>query len=333
MLRALRETAAGDASVPVGFLPAITRAQAGRELTEMAELRADGAVGFTDDGLPVRDASVLRRALQYQRMCGGVVALHEEEPSLSGAGVMHEGAISALLGLSGIPSIAESTAIARDAAIAGYERARIHVMHVSAHESVEAIATAQAAGVRITAEVTPHHLLLTDEEVRSLDTRMKMNPPLRSERHREAVRGALIDGTIACVATDHAPHAKEDKEVPFEEAPFGTTGLETAFAALYSGLVMPGVLSLALLVERMTAGAAVFDLPTPVITPGAPANCCLVDLSASFEVGEGGYRSRSQNCCFAGRRLHGRVVLTVAAGSERFRLLPDPAHPAAVASA
>ncbi len=332
LLRSLRDSAATQASVPVGFLACITQAQAGRELTEMSELRTLGAVGFTDDGLPVSDASVLRRAMQYQRMCGGVLALHEEDGSLSGSGVMHEGAVSALLGLTGIPGVAESTAIARDAALAAYEGARIHVMHVSAAESVEVIAAARAAGVRISAEATPHHLLLTDDDVRPLDTRMKVNPPLRAQRDREALRAALLDGTIDCVASDHAPHAHEEKEVPFEEALFGTTGLETAFPALFTNLVAPGVMSLALLVERMTAGAGLFDLPLASLAVGRRANCCLVDLEADFEVGEGGYRSRSENCCFAGRRLRGRVVLTVAAGAVRFRETADQASgaPAAV---
>jgi dihydroorotase len=212
----------------------------------------------------------------------------------------------------------------------------MHVMHVSAAESVAAVAAAKQAGVRISAEACPHHLLLTEEAVRLLDTRLKMNPPLRSEGDRAALVSALIDGTIDCVATDHAPHAPEDKEVPFEQAAMGTTGLETAFAALYSELVLPGVLSLSILVERMTAGAELFGLPAPRILPGAPANLCLVDLDASFEVGDGGYHSRAQNCCFAGRRLNGRVVLTVAAGAVRFRApardSDDGASDAALAS-
>jgi dihydroorotase len=262
---------------------------------------------------------VLRRALQYQRLCGVVLALHEEDPSLSGNGAMHEGEVSARLGLAGIPSISESTAIARDAAIAGYEGGVIHVQHVSAAESVAAIAEAKARGVRITAEATPHHLTLTDEDVLGLDTRLKMNPPLRAPADRAALVAALRDATIDCVATDHAPHAREEKEVPWEEAAMGTTGLETAFAALHTHLVVPGVLSLSTLVERMTAGAAPFGLSTPSIAPGRAADFVLVDLAAEWEVGEAGYESRSENCCFGGRRLRGRTVLTVAAGSVAHR--------------
>jgi dihydroorotase len=310
-----------EGRVRVEFLAAITRGLEGRELTEMAELREAGALGFTDDGLPVVSAGVLRRALQYQRLCGGVIALHEEDPALSADGAMHEGEVSALLGIAGIPSISESTMIARDAQVAGYEDARIHVQHLSAVESVEAVAAAKAAGVRITAEASPHHLLLTDEVLREdeLHTRFKMNPPLRAERDRQALVAALRDGTIDCIATDHAPHADHEKEVPFEEAPMGTTGLETAFAALHTGLVVPGALPLDLVVERMIAGAALFDLPTPRVAPGAPADLVLVDLEAEWQAGESGWESKAENNCFAGRTLRGRVLLTVAGGTIAFR--------------
>src|SRR5215210_6014599 len=227
---------------------------------------------------------------------------------------MHEVEVSARLGLAGIPSISESTMIARDAAIAGYEDGRIHIQHLSARESVEAVAEAKARGVegsgddreargRITAEVSPHHLTLTHDAIlERLDTRLKMNPPLRAESDRQALIAGLRDGTIDCVATDHAPHAREEKEVPFEEAPMGTTGLETAFAALYTDLVLPGVLPLALVVDRMSAGAVVLDLPLPAIRQGEGANFCLVDLDQAWGVGEAGFESRSENCCFAGRR-------------------------------
>jgi dihydroorotase len=315
VLRALRDAATRDASVPVGFLAAITRGLHGEQLTEMAELRDAGALGFTDDGKPVVAAGMLRRALQYQRLCGGVIALHEEDPSLSGAGVMHEGAVSARLGLTGIPSISESTMVARDAAIAGYEEGRIHVQHLSCVESVQALAEAKAAGVRITGEACPHHLTLTDEQVHTLDSRFKMNPPLRAERDRLALVEALRDGTIDCVATDHAPHARHEKEVPFEQAPMGTTGLETAFAALHTELVLPGMLSLSVLVERMTAGAALYELSTPRIVPGESANLCLVDLAERWQVGADGYASQSENCCYEGRTFEGRVTLTIAAGT------------------
>ena len=321
VLRSLREGARREARVPVGFLAAVTTGLAGDALTEMAELRDAGALGFTDDGKPVHRAAMLRRALQYQRLCGGVLALHEEDPSLSGAGVMHEGEVSARLGLAGIPSISESTLIGRDAAIAGYEDGRIHIQHLSARESVAAVAEAKARGVRISAEASPHHLALTDADVlaSALDTRLKMNPPLRGEADRQALIDGLRDGTIDCIATDHAPHAREEKEVPWEEAPMGTTGLETAFAAVHTELVVPGVLPLALVVEKLSAGAALFGLVPPRIAVGRPADLCLIDLAAEWEVGEAGYASRSENCCFAGRTLRGRVLATVAAGAVAYR--------------
>ncbi len=314
LLGSLREQAARGARVPVGFLAAITRGLRGEQLSEMAELRSAGAVGFSDDGKPVESAGTLRKALQYQRLCGGVIALHEEDRSLSRDGAMHEGRLSAALGVAGIPSVAESTMLARDAELAGYEDARVHFLHLSCAASAEALAAAKAHGWRVSGEVSPHHLLLTDEAVSGLDTRMKMHPPLRSEEDRAALVQALRDGTIDCVATDHAPHAREEKEVPFEQAPMGTTGLETAFAALYGGLVLPGVLSLELLVERMSAGAALYGLPLPRIREGAPANATLLELDGEWTAGEHGWESRAENCCFAGRRMRGRVLLTIAAG-------------------
>ena len=319
ILRSLTETAGREAHVPVGFLASITRDLEGTELTEMADLRDAGALGFTDDGKPVVSAGMLRKALQYQRLTGGVVSLHEEDPALSGDGVMHEGAVSARLGLAGIPSVSESTMVTRDAALARYEDARMHFQHLSCVESVEAIEAAKAQGARVSCEATPHHLTLTDEVVRTLDSRFKMNPPLRAERDRLAIVKALKSGVIDCIATDHAPHAHHEKEVPFEQAPMGTTGLETAFAALYTELVLTGELELEIIVERMTSGGALYDLPTPRIAPGEPANLCLVDLGVQFEAGANGYKSRSTNCCFNGRTLQGRVLLTVAAGAIVFR--------------
>jgi dihydroorotase len=211
--------------------------------------------------------------------------------------------------------------IARDAALAAYEDGRIHVQHLSAAESVEAVRAARAAGVRISCEATPHHLCLTDEEVRSLDpVRFKMNPPLRAESDRQALIAGLRDGTIDCIATDHAPHASEEKEVPFEGAAMGVTGLETAFASIHTDLVLPGTIELALLVERLSGGAEPFGLPRPTLEAGAEANIALCDLGAEWTVGEEGYESRSSNSWCAGRTLTGRVLMTLAAGQVAFRL-------------
>jgi dihydroorotase len=319
ILRSLRERARAHARIPTGFTATITRGMQGEQLTEMAELSEVGAAAFTDDGLPVSSAGVMRQALQYQRLAGRTLALHEEDPSLSGSGVMHEGEVSALLGLAGIPSVSESTQVGRDCALALYEEGRIHVQHVSARETVEAIERAKADGAQVTCEATPHHLLLTDETVRSLDTHMKMNPPLRAESDRQALIEGLRSGAIDCVATDHAPHSREEKEQPFELAPMGVTGLETAFAALHTELILPGVLPLGVVLERMTAGGEPFGIVAPTLVPGAPANVCLVDLAAEWQVGEAGYESRSANCAFGGRRLTGRVRMTVADGAVAYR--------------
>jgi len=319
LLRGLLLAAGRDARIPVGFMAAISIGLAGERLTAMSELREAGAVGFTDDGKPVVSAGLLRHALRYQLMCGGMLALHEEDPALSGAGVMHEGSLSVELGLAGIPSISESTMIARDALIAGHENGRVHFQHLSARSSVDALAAARAREVRASGEVTPHHLLLTDEQVRTLDTNFKMNPPLRTEDDRAALIDALRDGTIECIATDHAPHARDEKDVPFEQAPMGTTGLESSFAVLHTELVLPGVIGLALLLERLTAGARLLELEVPAIAVGRSANLALFDLEARWTIGEAGYESRSSNCCFAGREVRGRNLLTLADGAVAYR--------------
>jgi dihydroorotase len=315
VLGSLAETAEAEARVPVGFLAAITKSQEGAELTEMAELADAGAVGFTDDGKPVTRAGLMRRALQYGGVTGLRIALHCEEPTLSRDGQMHEGPVSAELGFAGYPSVAESLMVARDLGLAAYEGQAVHLMHLSAQESVDQLRAAQRAGVAATAEVTPHHLCLTDEAVRSLDSNVKMNPPLRAEADRQALIEGLRDGTIGALATDHAPHARHEKEVPFEAAPFGVTGLETAFSALYTHLVEPGLIPLETLLERMSAGPArIYGLEPPRIAVGATANLVLLDERASWTVTEHGFRSRSANSWLLGKTLKGRVRMTVAEG-------------------
>jgi dihydroorotase len=315
VLGALIEQAQEQAEIPVGFLAAISKGQEGAELTEMAELAERGAAGFSDDGRPVVAPGLLRRALQYGATARRPLAVHCEEPTLSRGGHVHEGAVSAELGFGGYPSVAESVMVGRDLALAAYEERPLHLLHLSARESVAELRRAREAGVAATGEVTPHHLCLTDEAVRSLDPNVKMNPPLRSDDDRRALVDALRDGTIGAVATDHAPHARHEKEVPFEEAPFGVTGLETAFSALYTQLVEPGVLPLATLLERMSAGPArTYGLEPPRIEMGAPANLVLLDLDAVWHVDEGSFRSKSANSWLLGSKLRGRVLQTVAAG-------------------
>ena len=315
VLGSLVAEAKREALVPTGFMAAISKGLGGGELTEMAELADAGAAAFTDDGRPVTSAGLMRRALQYGAVTGRVLALHCEEPTLSRDGQVHEGPVSAELGLAPYPSVAESAMVERDLSLAAYEERSVHLMHLSARESVEALRAAQARGVAATGEVTPHHLVLTDEAVRSLDPNVKMNPPLRSEEDRRALVEALRDGTIACVATDHAPHAREEKEEPFEDAPFGVTGLETSFAALYTHLVEPGLVPLETLLERMSGGPArALGLPEPRIEVGARANLVLLDLEEEWEVAEGGFRSRSANSWLLGKTLRGKVLTTVADG-------------------
>jgi len=319
VLRSLAETAALEAEVPVGFLAAISKGSEGGELSEMGELAECGAVGFSDDGRPVAAAGLMRRALQYSAITGRPLALHCEETTLSRDGQMHEGAVSAELGFAGYPSVAETVMVERDLALAAYESLSLHLLHLSAVESVEALARAQSAGLPVTGEVTPHHLCLTDEAVRTLDPNVKMNPPLRAARDRSALIEGLRDGTIAAVATDHAPHARHEKEVPFEAAPFGVTGLETAFAALYTHLVEPGLVRLETLLERLSAGPArIFGLDRPRIAVGAAANVTLLDTAAGWKVGEESFRSRSSNSWLLGRTLKGKVRLTVADGRIAF---------------
>jgi dihydroorotase len=318
-LGALVEAARGEAEVPVGFLAAITRGQRGEELTAMGELAETGAVAFSDDGMPVASAGLMRRALQYASVTDRPLALHCEEPTLSHGGHVHEGRVAAELGFAGYPSVAESVAVERDLALAGYESGRVHVLHLSAAESVDALRRAREAGVAASGEATPHHLVLTDDAVRSLDPNVKMNPPLRAEQDRVSLLEAVRNGTIEAIATDHAPHAAHEKDVPFEAAPFGVTGLETAFAVLYTHLVEPGVLSLETLLERMSAGPArIFGLDRPRVAAGARANLVLLDLEREWTVGQRPFRSRSGNSWLLGSTLRGAVRLTLAGGAAAY---------------
>ena len=314
-LGALVDRARTEAEVPVGFLAAISIGLRGAELTEMVELAESGAAGFTDDGKPVISAGLMRRALQYAALVGRPLSLHEEEPTLSRGGHMHEGAVSAELGIGGWPSIAESAMVVRDLELARHEQQPVHFMHLSARESVEALRAAQVDGVAATGEVTPHHLCLTDDCVRSLDPNFKMNPPVRAEQDRQALLDGLRDGTIGAIATDHAPHARHDKDVPFEAAAFGVTGLETAFAALYTRLVLSRELPLETLLERMSAGPArIFGLEVPRVAVGERANLTLVDVEAAWRTVESDFESRSANSWLLGERLVSRVLMTIADG-------------------
>ncbi len=321
LLRGLRARADEEAEVQVGFLAALTKGQDGSELSELGALADAGAAGFTDDGRPVAAAGVMRRALQYNAITGRMIAVHCEEQSLTRGGHAHAGPVAAELGLGGWPSLGESLMVARDLDLAADTGQPIHLMHLSAHQSVEHLRRARAAGVRASGEATPHHLCLTDEAVRTLDPNVKMNPPLRTADDRAALVEAVKDGTIAAIATDHAPHSLEEKDVPFESAPFGVIGLETSFAVLYTQLVEPGVLPLETLLQRLSAGPAeIFGIDRPRIAIGAQANLTLIDTRATWRVKPSSFRSRSANSWLLGERLKGRIKLTVAAGRAVFAL-------------
>jgi dihydroorotase len=299
---------------PVG---AITRGLAGEAMAEIGEMVEAGVRLFSDDGHTVPDARVLRNALTYARTFEGVViAEHCEDPSLVEGGQMHEGYHSASLGLAGRPRESEEIVVARDLAVARLTGGRLHLCHLSSAGSVELVRRAKRDGLRVTAEVTPHHLSFCDEDLVTYDTNFKVNPPLRAPEDREALRAGLADGAIDVVATDHAPHAVEEKEVEFDQAPPGTIGLETALAAVLTNLVEPGIVSLARAIEAMSTsparilGAADHGGP---IEPGRAANLVVFDPAARWVV-EPPFASRSRNSAFLGRELRGRVVHTLFGG-------------------
>ncbi len=333
--------AARDAVVRIGQVGSVSKGLKGEELSEMRELADAGVVAFADDGKPVSDADLLLHALRYARGTARPLLLHLENKSLSLDGVMHEGKWSARLGLRGIPAASESGPLARDLEMIRYAAAEeerltasrgaarqtapgervplVHFQHLSAADSVRLVAGAKREGLPVTAEATPLHLLFTDERLASFDQNLKVNPPIRSAVDREALVAALADGTIDCVGTDHAPHAPQEKEVPMEEALSGSTGLETAFAALHTGLVLSGELPLGRLIEAMSSGPCrVFGLPAPRLAVGAAADFCVVDRDEVWTVTPATLRGRSRNCAFLGESLTGRVRLTVVDGARRF---------------
>ena len=305
------EKAGNCAVLPVA---AITKGQKGQELTEFADLLAAGAAAFSDDGLPVADAAVMRMAMEYAAGLGALIISHSEEPALSAGGCMNEGRVSTRLGLKGIPSQAEEVAVFRDCALAELTGCRLHVAHVSTAGAVEVIRRAKEKGVAVTAETAPHYFSLTEEAVEGYDTNAKMNPPLRTERDRQAVIEALMDGTIDCIATDHAPHSILEKEIAFEVAANGIVGLETALP-LTLELVRQGSLTpleaLALLSSRP---AAIIGREPGRLVAGAPADLVLIDPEEEFELTPDSLYSKGKNSPFMGRRLKGRAVLTLLRG-------------------
>ncbi|MEA2570858.1 MAG: dihydroorotase [Acidobacteriota bacterium] len=311
---------------PIG---AVSKGLAGEALAEIADLRAAGCVGVSDDGKPVYNAQLMRRALEYCSMLGIPVIAHEEDANLVEGGVMHEGYYSTLLGMGGMPAASEETMVARDVILARITGAHLHIAHLSTAGAVDAVRNARAQGVKVTCEVTPHHIALGDDSVQSFSTYLKMNPPLRSPEHREAIIDAIADGTIDAIATDHAPHHFDEKNVEFDLAPFGVIGLETAFAVCYDRLVREKVIDLARLIDLMSCGPArVFNLGGGTLAAGAFGDVTIVDVETPFQV-TNTFRSKASNSPFVGETLHGRVVATAVGGVVKYDLretaaLPEP---------
>lgn len=308
--------------VPVRVYPvgAVTRGRRGEELTEVADLVAAGAVAVSDDGDPVKNSEIFRRALEYASMFEIPVISHCEDTDLRGPGVMNEGYVSTVLGLKGMPAIAEEVAVARDIGIAEFTGARLHIAHVSTTGAVELIRGAKSRGVRVTAEVTPHHLCLIDEAVRTFDPNTKVNPPLRDEVDRQALRDGLADGTIDCVASDHAPHSQEEKEMEFDAAPFGIVGLETSLGLVLSELVRGGALTLPRALAKMTVNPArILGIEGGVIRQGGLADLTIIDPQVRWTVDCRTFRSKSKNTPFDGWELTGCAVATIVGGKIVYR--------------
>jgi dihydroorotase len=316
----LQSRAATEGAVKVVPIAAVTIGQKGEELTNLGTLKSAGVGAFSDDGRPIMNAQIMRRALEYTRMLDMPIFEHCEDMNLSGEGVMHEGLMSLRLGLRGIPRVSESIMVARNVALAAATGGHVHICHVSTRESVEAIREGKRNGVRVTAEVSPHHLTLTDDAVADYNTHAKMKPPLCAEEDRVALVAALEDGTIDCIATDHAPHSATAKNDVFDAAPFGVIGMESAFPVLYTEFVRPGRWSLDFLIDRLTIGPArVVNRPLGTIRPGSPADIALLQLDVEHRFDESCLGSKSRNCPWLGRTMAARVAATMVEGHVVWR--------------
>jgi dihydroorotase len=315
----IRQKAARARHCHVFVIACVSRNREGKELAELGQLFEVGAVACSDDGSPVENAELMRRAFEYALMFDRPVLNHPETPSLTANGVMHEGKVSLQLGLRGIPAAAEDVMVSRDVTLAELTGGKLHVMHVSTSGSVQAVRRAKSRGVRVTSEVTPHHLCLTDESLRSFDANFKMNPPLRGREHVEACIEGLKDGTIDAIVTDHAPHAVEKKMRELDEAPFGIIGLETALGVLVTHLIEPGHLDWPTFLEKLTRRPAeILSLEKGTLQIGADADVTIIDPAVKWTVSPDELCSKSRNTPFMGKELTGRATHVIVDGELRF---------------
>ena len=313
-----RARAADQANVlPIG---AITVGRQGEQMAELGQMVRAGAVAFSDDGDSVRNSSLLRQCLTYGKMFGKPFISHAEDKDLAGSGVMHAGPLSARLGLPGIPAAAEEIIVARDIMLARMTGAKLHIAHLSTAGSCDLVRRAKAAGIAVSAEVTPHHLALTDESVAGFDPVFKMNPPLRTAADVAALKAALKDGTIDCLASDHAPHEPEEKDLEFAFAPFGVIGLESTLAIVIRELIDSEILSWPELVAKLTINPArVLGLDRGTLSVGVPADITLIDPDLEWTIDARRFESKSRNCPFDGETVRGKAVATIVGGKVKFR--------------
>ncbi|MDQ7780026.1 MAG: dihydroorotase [Planctomycetota bacterium] len=296
-------------------IAAATKGRKGEELSEIGQLVRGGAVAFSDDGNSIANADVMRRVLQYAGMFDKAVISHCEDRNLSRDGVMNEGYMSTVLGLPGMPAIAEETMVHRDIMLAAATGSKVHIAHVSTAVSVELVRRAKEKGIRVTTEATPHHLVLDETALRTFDPNFKMSPPLRTKKDVEALRRGLTDGTIDAIASDHAPHSSEEKDVEFSAAPFGVIGLETTLPIVLTELVGKNVLSLNEAVARLTLNPArILGIPRGTLSAGAVADVTVIDLDKEIEIDPSRFISKSRNCPFAGRKLRGCATVVLVGG-------------------
>jgi dihydroorotase len=316
----IRHQAADADNCNVFVVGCVSKNREGKELAEIGQLVKAGAVAFSDDGAPVGDAELMRRAFEYCLMFDKPVLNHAEIRELTQRGVMHEGLVSLKLGLPGIPAAAEDVMTSRDIALAEATGGRLHIMHVSTVNSIDALRRAKQRGVRVTAEATPHHFTLTDSCLLSFDSNYKMNPPLRGQEHVDAVIAGLADGTIDAIACDHAPHAKEKKMQELDQAPFGVVGLETSLALVITRLIEPGHLDWPTALSKMTINPArILGIAKGTLQIGADADVTIIDPKVRWTVDPTKFRSKSANTAFAGMELTGRADMVLVGGVVKFR--------------